>query len=115
MCRPKSDVPGDAVSRGARIVCVADAFDAMTSERPYRRPRGRDAALAELRRCSGTQFDAACVEALADVLERTDRDPAESARLIGSSDADGAGEGGKSRKNPNLTVLDSDKRASVRA
>ena len=56
---------GDEIPLGARIVAVADAFDAMTSARPYSRPRGADAALTELRRCSATQFDPTVVEAFA--------------------------------------------------
>ncbi len=40
-----------------RILAVADAFDAMTSKRPYREPMGKEEALEELKRCSGTQFD----------------------------------------------------------
>jgi HD-GYP domain-containing protein (c-di-GMP phosphodiesterase class II) len=43
---------------------VADAFDAMTTNRPYRGALSREDALAELHRCSGTQFDPQCVEAL---------------------------------------------------
>lgn len=41
----------------ARILSVADSFDAMTSTRPYRAPRQASDALDELRRCAGTQFD----------------------------------------------------------
>jgi HD-GYP domain-containing protein (c-di-GMP phosphodiesterase class II) len=48
----------------ARIVCCCDAFSAMTTDRPYRRARSEDEALAELRRCAGTQFDPAVVAAL---------------------------------------------------
>jgi HD-GYP domain-containing protein (c-di-GMP phosphodiesterase class II) len=47
---------GDAIPMPARIVLVADAFDAMTSERPYRRAFSVDAAVAELRAHAGTQF-----------------------------------------------------------
>jgi HD-GYP domain-containing protein (c-di-GMP phosphodiesterase class II) len=47
----------------ARVVAVADAFDAMTSERPYRRAAGCEESAAELRRCAGTQFDPRIVEA----------------------------------------------------
>jgi len=52
------------VPLGARILNVSDAFDAMTSDRPYRRALTIDAALAELRHGAGTQFDAAVVECL---------------------------------------------------
>jgi HD-GYP domain-containing protein (c-di-GMP phosphodiesterase class II) len=41
----------------------------MTSDRPYRKAPGREAAIAELRRCAGTQFEPAIVEALCRVLE----------------------------------------------
>jgi HD-GYP domain-containing protein (c-di-GMP phosphodiesterase class II) len=48
---------GDAIPLGARILAVADAFDAMTSPRPYRESLTPEAALAEVERCAGTQFD----------------------------------------------------------
>jgi HD-GYP domain-containing protein (c-di-GMP phosphodiesterase class II) len=54
----------------ARIILVADAFDAMTSTRAYRKALSHEIALEELRSKSGTQFDPACVEALIEVLER---------------------------------------------
>jgi putative nucleotidyltransferase with HDIG domain len=50
---------------GARILNVSDAFDAMTSDRPYRRALSIDAAMQEMRRGAGTQFDAEVVECLA--------------------------------------------------
>jgi HD-GYP domain-containing protein (c-di-GMP phosphodiesterase class II) len=49
---------------GSRILNVADAFDAMTSDRPYRRALPVDAALHELERGAGTQFDADVVDCL---------------------------------------------------
>jgi putative nucleotidyltransferase with HDIG domain len=49
---------------GARIVFVADAFDAMTSRRPYGTVLSTEQALAELRRCSGRQFDPVMVDAM---------------------------------------------------
>jgi len=55
---------GDDIPLGARIVHVADAFDAMTSARAYRPARGALEAIAELRRLAGTQFDPASVDAL---------------------------------------------------
>jgi HD-GYP domain-containing protein (c-di-GMP phosphodiesterase class II) len=54
---------GDAIPRGARIIAVCDAYDAMTIGRPYRAAIPRLAALAELRRASGRQFDALVVDA----------------------------------------------------
>jgi putative nucleotidyltransferase with HDIG domain len=55
---------GEDIPLDARIVHVADAFDAMTSARAYRAARPASVAFAELERFSGTQFDPACVEAL---------------------------------------------------
>ncbi|HUJ92793.1 MAG TPA: HD domain-containing phosphohydrolase, partial [Gaiellaceae bacterium] len=54
---------GESIPLGARIIFVADAFDAMTSERVYRDPLSEADALAELERCAGTQFDPTIVEA----------------------------------------------------
>ena len=62
---------GEEIPLPARIVSVADAFDAMVTERPYRRALSPGAALAELRRCAGTQFDPDVVEAFAAVVEDT--------------------------------------------
>ena len=55
---------GDQIGLAARIICVADAYDAMTVTRPYRKGMSKIAALKELRRCEGTQFDAFVVDAL---------------------------------------------------
>jgi HD-GYP domain-containing protein (c-di-GMP phosphodiesterase class II) len=59
---------GDQIPVAARIVHVADAFDAITSARAYRPARDAASAIAELRRYAGTQFDKVSVEALAAVL-----------------------------------------------
>ncbi|MFA4884483.1 MAG: HD domain-containing phosphohydrolase [Desulfotomaculaceae bacterium] len=53
----------DSIPIGARILAVADAFDAMTSDRPYRKAMAREEAINELLRCSGTQFDPHVVKA----------------------------------------------------
>jgi diguanylate cyclase (GGDEF)-like protein len=58
----------DEIPISARIIAVVDAFDAMTSDRPYRRAMPTAGALAELRREAGTQFDAEVVEALAEAI-----------------------------------------------
>jgi HD-GYP domain-containing protein (c-di-GMP phosphodiesterase class II) len=55
---------GEKIPLVARIVCACDAFSAMTTDRPYRAARTRNEALAELHRCSGTQFDPQVVTAL---------------------------------------------------
>jgi HD-GYP domain-containing protein (c-di-GMP phosphodiesterase class II) len=54
----------------ARIVAVADAYDAMVSDRPYRKGRNREAALAELERVKGAQFDPDVVDSFRKVIER---------------------------------------------
>jgi HD-GYP domain-containing protein (c-di-GMP phosphodiesterase class II) len=56
--RARDDIPLEA-----RILAVADSFDAMTSDRPYRAACPAEAALEELGRCAGTQFDPKLVEA----------------------------------------------------
>jgi putative nucleotidyltransferase with HDIG domain len=48
---------GEQIPLEARILAVADAYDAMTSHRPYRDPRTHEEALAEVERCAGSQFD----------------------------------------------------------
>ncbi len=60
----------DEIPLLARILFVADSFDSMTSDRPYRSSPGIEYALSELRRCSGTQFDPMVVEAFLKVIER---------------------------------------------
>ena len=59
---------GDAIPLGARIIAVSVAFAAMTSPRPHRTAESVEVALAELRRCAGTQFDPRVVDALAEDL-----------------------------------------------
>jgi diguanylate cyclase (GGDEF)-like protein len=58
---------------GARIVGVCDAFNAMTSERPYSPAMSVDEALAELQRCAGSQFDTIVVDAFCAEFRRSER------------------------------------------
>ncbi|CAL9554718.1 HD domain-containing phosphohydrolase [Streptomyces sp. enrichment culture] len=67
---------GSQIPEPARVVAVADAFDAMTSTRSYRRARPVEAALAELERCAGAQFDPRMVAALCRALRREGWHPA---------------------------------------
>lgn len=61
---------GEGIPLEARIVAVADAFDAMISERPYKKAYPLKRAIAELRTCASKQFDPKAVEALIRYLER---------------------------------------------
>jgi diguanylate cyclase (GGDEF)-like protein/putative nucleotidyltransferase with HDIG domain len=61
-------VAGEGIPLGARIIFVVDAYDAMTSDRVYRSRFTQHEALAELRDCSGTQFDPMIVDALVEEL-----------------------------------------------
>ena len=65
---------GDEIPLASRIILVADAYDAMTSERPYSEARDPETALAELRECAGVQFDPALVPVLDDVVRSTPAD-----------------------------------------
>jgi len=60
---------GEEIPLGARIVAVIDAFDAMTSDRPYRPALPRDVAISELKRGAGIQFDPKVVEVFLEVLQ----------------------------------------------
>jgi HD-GYP domain-containing protein (c-di-GMP phosphodiesterase class II) len=66
---PQGLADGD-IPREARILAVADAFDSMVHDRPYRGAISSEEALAELDRCAGTQFDPDVVAALAALVER---------------------------------------------
>ncbi len=59
---------GEEIPIQARILCVADSFDSMTADRPYRPSPGVEFAISEFKRCSGTQFDPRVVEAALRVL-----------------------------------------------
>jgi HD-GYP domain-containing protein (c-di-GMP phosphodiesterase class II) len=59
---------GEDIPLVARIVCTCDAWNAMTTDRSYRRALSLEDAAAELRKCAGTQFDPAVVDALVAVL-----------------------------------------------
>lgn len=63
-------IKGDAIPLLARILCVADSFDSMTADRPYRPAPGREYAVSELKRCAGTQFDPQLVEAFMRVMKK---------------------------------------------
>ena len=60
---------GEEIPRVARIVRCCDAYSAMTTDRSYRKALPVEEAVAELRRCSGTDFDPAVVDALSAALQ----------------------------------------------
>ncbi len=60
---------GTDIPEFARVIAVADAFDSMTTTRSYRGARTVEEAIVELRRCAGTQFDPAFVEAMIEAVE----------------------------------------------
>lgn len=74
---------GDEIPIGARILAVADSYEAMTADRVYRKAPGHEFARGELTKCTGTQFDGAVVEAMDRLLQ---------ARGLGIIDDDGAGD-----------------------
>jgi HD-GYP domain-containing protein (c-di-GMP phosphodiesterase class II) len=64
---------GEEIPVEARVLAIADAFDAMTSDRPYRRALSHDEALAEVERCAGTQFDPELVEIFVDLFGEAEK------------------------------------------
>lgn len=66
-------VAGEDIPLAARVVAVADAFHAMRNDRPYRAALPEEVAVAELRRCAGTQFDPEVVVALLELIEEDRR------------------------------------------
>jgi diguanylate cyclase (GGDEF)-like protein/PAS domain S-box-containing protein len=62
---------GEGIPVECRVMAVAEAYDAMRSERPHRKAMTREQAVGELRRCSGTQFDPRLVPIFVEILDRT--------------------------------------------
>jgi HD-GYP domain-containing protein (c-di-GMP phosphodiesterase class II) len=71
---------GTDIPIAARIVSACDAFSAMTTDRPYRAAQSADHAIGELWANAGTQFDAATVAALVDIIRRREPSAASPAR-----------------------------------
>jgi diguanylate cyclase (GGDEF)-like protein/PAS domain S-box-containing protein len=68
---PSGSLPaGDDIPLAARLLTIADGYDAMVTDQVYRKARSHDEAIAELRRSAGTQFDPALVEYFAEVMTR---------------------------------------------
>ncbi|MGW2012151.1 HD-GYP domain-containing protein [Streptomyces nigrescens] len=88
---------GHHIPEFARVVAVADAFDAMTSTRSYRRARPVPVAVAELRKCAGAQFDPRMVRALVASLDRYGWHP----ELVTAADPEpGTGRSGRGNVTP---------------
>ncbi|MHB8598602.1 MAG: HD-GYP domain-containing protein [Ktedonobacteraceae bacterium] len=64
---------GEAIPLGARILSVVDSYDAMTTDRPYRKALPDSEAQAELQKCAGGQFDPRVVSAFLSVLANKER------------------------------------------
>ena len=64
-----SGLKGEAIPLNGRIICIADAFDAMTANRIYRKKLDLDVVLAELKRCRGTQFDPKLVDVMLELID----------------------------------------------
>jgi diguanylate cyclase (GGDEF)-like protein len=62
-------VKGDKIPIEARILAISDSFDAMTSNRPYKKPMSYEESILELKRCAGTQFDPELVEEFAVIAD----------------------------------------------
>lgn len=60
---------GDNIPKLARLLCIVDSFDAMTTERPYQKTKSFEEAIHELRVCSGNQFDAKYVEPFIEIIQ----------------------------------------------
>jgi len=73
-------IKGDHIPLGARILAIADSYDAMTSDRPYRKALSQEEAIKELKRCGGTQFDPALVEVFIKALEENRKEAEERKR-----------------------------------
>ena len=64
---------GEEIPIAARIICILDTYDAITSNRPYSDSRGKGWAIKELQDCSGTQFDPRVVDAFVEILKENEK------------------------------------------
>ncbi|MGI6553973.1 MAG: HD-GYP domain-containing protein, partial [Bacillota bacterium] len=71
-CGYPKGLRGKSIPRISRVLSIVDAYDVMTHDRPYRKALTREQAIAELKRCSGTQFDPVLVKMFIEILEETE-------------------------------------------
>jgi putative nucleotidyltransferase with HDIG domain len=71
-----SQLKGEEIPLGARICSIADAYSVMRSDRPYRKALTKDAAVNELKKCSGSQFDSKLVGKFLEIIEEENGAPA---------------------------------------
>lgn len=74
---------GEEIPLECRMLAIVDAYDAMTSDRVYKKPLSHEQAVLELKRCSGTQFDPQLLDLFLDVMEKFDRQARDHAILLG--------------------------------
>ena len=74
-------ISGNQISIEARIVSVADAIEAMSSDRPYRKARSTEYIVEELQRCSNSQFDPLVTDAAIQILKEMDSEKVTEAAL----------------------------------
>ena len=63
----------NSIPYGARVIAIADAYDTITSERSYKKPRSAEDAFAELERCAANQFDPEIVRVFIETMRRAAR------------------------------------------
>jgi putative nucleotidyltransferase with HDIG domain len=88
-CGYPSGLKGENIPLQARIILISDTFDAMTSTRPYRKALPVQAAIDEIRKCSGTQFDPRLAEVFVDLVERGLIRPIESTETLQPASREG--------------------------
>ena len=81
---------GEKIPYGARIIAIADAYDTITSERTYKKPRRPDEAFSELQRCAASQFDPEIIRVFIETMRRAPHGFASAS--VGLSDEAGAQE-----------------------
>ena len=72
---------GEEIPLGARIIAIADAFDTINSDRTYKKARSTQAALTEIERCSGAQFDPQLVRVFAECIREFSKTPVAAAAI----------------------------------